>query len=400
MTGSDVLAIDRLSKAFTPNRPIDLPEFLAGRTSLLYRMLDAANTPGQHVILYGDRGIGKTSIAHVMALLTQEPDLSNGQRAVLVSCDANDTYGSIWRKVFQEVVLAERRLGFTVEGLADMSRWDPGDSIQSPNDARLLIHALPNPTVIVVDEFDRVPMNSDARRLMADTIKLFSDRNVRATIILVGVADSVSELIAEHQSVERNIAQVPVEAMSVAELAEIIKKGFASANMPFEDGLDERIARLSQGYPHYTHLLGLWAGRITVMRSSPQVDGRCLDAAIPAAIENVAGGMRQEYEQATDSTQPDNLFKHVLLACALAEKDSRGRFGIAAIKEPLERILGRPFLRPVSYQTHLAKFCDQRRGPVLRRVGSRRNFRWQFTNPQLVPFIRLQGVQEGLIPSD
>lgn len=68
MTGPDESPIDRLSMAFTPNRPIDLPEFLAGRIPLLRTMKDAIGTRGQHVILYGDRGIGKTSIAHVMAL--------------------------------------------------------------------------------------------------------------------------------------------------------------------------------------------------------------------------------------------------------------------------------------------------------------------------------------------
>lgn len=311
-------------------------------------------------------------------------------------CDTNDTYGSIWRKVSQEIILAPRKFGFV--GATAMDRLDIGDSIGSPNDARLLIQSLPSPTVIVIDEFDRVPANGDAKRLMADTIKLFSDRNVPSTIVLVGVADSISELIAEHRSIERNIAQVQVDAMSIEELAEIIQKGFGSTGMTFEDGLDKRIAHLSQGYPHYTHLLGFWTGRIAVQKSRSHVISRFLDDALPAAIENAAGGMRQEYEQATDSTQPDNLFKHVLLACALAEKDSRGRFGIAAIREPLVQILGRLSLRSVSFQGHLAKFCDSQRGPVLRRVGTRRNYRWQFTNPQLAPFIRLRGIHEGLIP--
>ena len=165
-------------------------------------------------------------------------------------------------------------------------------------------------------------------------------------------------------------------------------------------GSAHRCTRSDTYETHYTHLLGFWTGRIAVQKSSSQVISQFLDDALPAAIENAAGGMRQEYEQATDSTQPDNLFKHVLLACALAEKDSRGRFGIAAIREPLAQILRRPSLRSVSFQGHLAKFCDPQRGPVLRRVGTPRNYRWQFTNPQLAPFIRLRGIHEGLIPPD
>ena len=59
----DTMQLERLSQAFTPHRPIDLPKFLSGRVELLYRAMDAANTEGLHVILFGDRGTGKTSLA-------------------------------------------------------------------------------------------------------------------------------------------------------------------------------------------------------------------------------------------------------------------------------------------------------------------------------------------------
>jgi hypothetical protein len=44
------------------------------------------------------------------------------------------------------------------------------------------------------------------------TIKTLSDNasSIKTTLILVGVADSVDELIGEHQSIERAIKQVPM----------------------------------------------------------------------------------------------------------------------------------------------------------------------------------------------
>jgi Cdc6-like AAA superfamily ATPase len=399
VTGTDILAADRLAKAFTPNRPIDLPQLLSGRLDLLYRLQDIINTQGQHAILYGDRGVGKTSIARVLAILSQEPSEPNGNRAILISCDSRDDYASLWRKIFQEVLLAERQLGFgTSQAAAIVGRWNPDtSSIMSPNDVRLLIGGLLHHMVIVIDEFDRIPNDSDACRLMADTIKLFSDMNTRCTLILVGVADSIGDLIAEHQSISRNIAQVPVDVMSSPELAQIIQKGYGSAGLEFDADLANRCAFLSQGYPHYTHLLGLWTGRKAIERGSKRVTAEDLEAAIPTAIENTAGGIQLEYDVATDSNQPDNLFKPVLLACALADKDARGRFGVASLRDPLQRILNRPVIRAVAYQSHLAKFCEDSHGPVLRRSGTRRNYRWQFINPQLIPFVRLQGLRSGLL---
>ena len=397
-TSPDPLAIARLAKSFTPTRPIALPDLLSGRLSLLYRLLDDIESPSQHVLVYGNRGVGKTSIARVLAVLAQETDEPRGRRSIVVSCDSNDTYGSIWRKVFQEVLLTERQLGFDQHRERSIvGRWDPDDTISTPNDVRLLIEGLPNSTAIVIDEFDRIQTEGEASRLMTDTIKLFSDSGTSCTIILVGVGQSIENLITAHESISRNIDYVPVDPLEHWELAQIIQKGMHSANMTFEDGLDSRIAQLSQGYPHYTHLLGQWAGRRAIERKSQRVDSIDLTAAIPSSIENAAGGIRVEYDRATDSTQPRNLFKEVLLACAVAEKDVRGRFALAALHEPLKRILCPRSVGRSSYQRHLALFCEPEHGSVLVKTGRRKNYRWHFANPQLVPFVYLQGIHDKLI---
>lgn len=397
-TSLDPLAIARLDKSFTPRRPISLPDLLAGRLNLLYRLLDDIATPSQHVLLYGNRGVGKTSIARVLGVLSQEVDEPKGRRSIIVSCDSNDSYGSIWRKVFQEVLLAERQLGFEQHHERSIvGRWNPDDTIVTPNDVRLLIEALPNPATIIIDEFDRIQTEGEASRLMTDTIKLFSDSGTPCSIVLVGVGQSIEHLISAHESVSRNVDYVPVDPLEPSELAQIIQKGLHNANMTFDDGLDSRIAQLSQGYPHYTHLLGQWAGRRAVERGSQHVASSDLKAAIPSSIMSAAGSIRVEYDRATDSTQPKNLFKEVLLACALADKDVRGRFALGALHEPLQRILFPRKVARSSYQRHLSLFCEPEHGPALIKTGRRKNYRWHFANPQLVPFVYLQGIQEGLI---
>ena len=396
MKSPDLLAVDRLAKVFTPNRPIHLPALLSGRLDLLYRLQDDILTPGKHVLLYGDRGVGKTSIARVLGVLVQEPNEPSGNRSIVVACDSNDNFESIWRKVFQEVLLAERQLGFEQYATRSiMGRWNPQSPIGSPNDVRLLIGGLPNPTIVIIDEFDRV-QDSNTRLLITDTIKLFSDSDTRSSVVLVGVGQSIEELVSAHQSISRNLDYVSVDPMGEEELAAIIRKGFESSSLDFEGGLDFKIAQLSQGYPHYTHLLGLWAGRKAAGRGSDKVLSDDLKAAIPDSIQNAAGSIRLEYNQATDSNQPNNLFKQVLLACALTDKDIRGRFSLAAVREPLQKILSRS-IAPVSYQRHMATFCDPDHGPALVKTGRRRNYRWHFANPQLVPFVQLQGVHDGFI---
>jgi Cdc6-like AAA superfamily ATPase len=393
------MAIDpktiRLSEAFTPHRPVDLPNFLAGRVDLLYRAIDAANTEGLHIILFGDRGTGKTSIARVLGLLLQEPNRPDGRRVLSTSCNSVDTFTSIWRRVFQEILVAPRQLGFSPDqSQIAVHRMQDFDGTE-PNDVRLMVQALPNPSVIVIDEFDRVPADTDARRLMADTIKLFSDTGTKATIILLGVADSLAELFAEHQSIARNIEQIPVVPMSATELGDIVRKGYDYVGLGYEDSLPRQMAELSQGYPHYTHLLGLWAGRRALKDGAAVVTSTILDNAIPDALRGATGGVQQEYELAILSSQKDALFEEVLLACALARKDSLGRFATADVRTPLRMILGREV--PIGgYQSHLAKFCESERGPVLKKSGKMRSYRWQFVNPQIIPYILIRGKERGV----
>lgn len=390
----EVEPLVRLSVAFTPHQPISIPDFLSGRTDLIYRVTDAVNTEGLHVILYGDRGTGKTSIARV---LTKWLDDKQGRRCIFISGSSNDTYTTIWRKATQEILLAEQQIGFVQHQTAVITnRVDVGDSLKTPNDVRLFWQSLPNPSVIIIDEFDKISINSDARSLMADTIKLFSDYNVQVKLVIVGVGESIDELIKEHASISRNIAQVHVEPMTVAELSQIIRKGYEYAGLKYESNLDTRIAALSQGYPHYTHLLGLWSGRQAVENSQDGVTSEHLEIAIPRALRNAEGGLQHQYEQAIVSYRKDALFAQVLLACALAEKDSLGRFSVRAVQTPLKTITGLDYVTG-AYQGHLAKFCEEERGKVLIRSGKEKSYRWRFINPQLIPYILLKGISAGLI---
>ena len=390
-----------LRQFFTPTQPITLPDLLTGRMDLLSRVCEDLLLPSQHVLLYGDRGVGKTSIARVLALLAEGMEEAKSL-AITVSCDTNDTFSTIWRKVLQEVRISRRKpsIGLTRANEVEVvSRYSPSGDLDSPNDIRILvedsIEAGGLPLTVIIDEYDRV-VDDDARRLMTDTIKMFSDNSTGCTLVLVGVSQSVEELIDAHQSIARNLDFVHVEPMGTEELAKIVRNGFGKAGLDFEAGLDFRIGQLSQGYPHYTHLLGLLAGLSAVSRDSDVVTFQDLRKATNEALQRAAESIRLEYDSATDSTQPNNLYKEVLLACALVSKDDRGRFTLSWVGAPLQKLLDRP-IKPVGYQRHLSAFCLPERGPTLIKTGRPKNYRWRFANPQLIPFVILKGIEDGLV---
>jgi transcriptional regulator with AAA-type ATPase domain len=55
----------RVAQVFTPGAPIDQLSFLAGRVAILLDIVNAIAPKGQHVVVYGEWGVGKTSLTNV-----------------------------------------------------------------------------------------------------------------------------------------------------------------------------------------------------------------------------------------------------------------------------------------------------------------------------------------------
>lgn len=387
-----------LTASFSPNAPINLPDLLRGRIQEIQRTIEAVETSSMHAVIFGDRGVGKTSIGLVTAVIAQDESAPNGRRALIASCSSTDDFASIWKTVFEQILTVQRSVGFASDpGFISSGRLqlDP-DHFESPNSVRLVVESLPNPTMIFIDEFDRVT-DEATRALMAETIKLFSDRSTNATIVIVGVADDVSELMEAHRSIGRSLAEIQVDPLSQDELVEIVTAGLGEAGMTWASSVPHDIARLCHGYPNYAHLIGRSAGRAALNENRDRVEVEDVQSAIDDALRNSLQSLRTDYERAVASPQPVNLYREVLLACAIAEKDPLGRFAAADVRGPLRRITNRLDYDIPHFQSHLAKFIDGSRGPVLRRLGQPRSYRYRFVDPRMIPYVTLQGTTDGLI---
>lgn len=382
-------------RVFTPAAPINERDLFAGRRDQIRRVIDAINQRGQHVIIFGERGVGKTSLANVLTEFVGGVIL-----APRVNCDAADDYSSVWRKVFGDIDIGTTRRGTgfaATNGRTTASLLERLPKKITPEVVRqtLMLLGAQAFMIIVVDEFDRLA-DPQVRRLFADTIKTLSDHSIAATLVLVGVADSVDGLIAEHQSVERALVQVQMPRMSKEELEEIIRKGLDRLKMEIGPDALRRITLLSQGLPHYTHLLGLHATREAIDGGATAIELGQVTAAIGKALTQAQQTIRSAHHKATMSPRKDNLFERVLLACALAPTDDLGYFAPAEVRDPMSRIMKKRYDIP-SFARHLNHFCEAGRGAVLQRTGVKRRYRFRFANPLLQPFVIMQGIADGLI---
>ena len=60
------LLIAEINMAFTPAAPVDSKDLFAGRKREIEKVIGTVFQPGQHAVIYGERGVGKTSLANTL----------------------------------------------------------------------------------------------------------------------------------------------------------------------------------------------------------------------------------------------------------------------------------------------------------------------------------------------
>jgi DNA transposition AAA+ family ATPase len=379
--------IDTLLEAFSPSAPIDRRDVFAGRRDQLAALYTVMRQRGQHAVIYGERGVGKTSLASITVDQANRDEYFTAH----VICDSSDNFTSIWRKIFEEIrVVADGEHGTAVQYLRDLADI-------TPNEVRLALRGLTGgaPVLIFIDEFDQIK-SREVKHLFADTIKILSDQAIRATIVLVGVGDSVTDLIDEHSSVARAIVQVEMPRLPLRERQEIIDKGLTAAGMTITVEAANRITSLSQGLPHYVHRLAQQAGLAAVGAEQFEVTIDDVDSAIQVVVTDAQESVSKDYHIATYSTRPENLYEDVLLACACAPADDRGYFRAAAVEGPLSAMTGKNYKVP-AFARHLEAFRSEERRQVLVREGSPKYYRLRFRDPLLQPYVIMRGLRSNKV---
>lgn len=378
---------------FSPSVPIDQRNLFAGRVREIKEIIDAISTRGQHVVVYGERGVGKTSLVNILKQFLQGPIV------VRVSCHGEDSFESLWRRAFAEITyqVQSPKVGF------DASPYDEAVALSETLPSRFASDAIvsvlrrfPARMVFIFDEYDQVTSTA-VSSAFSQTIKALSDFAVDSTVILVGVGDSVDDLVRAHASIDRALVQIRMPRMTSKELAEIVEKAATELQVEFDADAKDMIVSLAQGLPHYVHLLGLYATRdaLTYFHRK-HIAMASVNMGITRAVDKAQRTLLDAYTSATNSNQKGHLFAAVLLACALAKPDDQGYFAPASVRKPLKRIAGRELDIP-AFSHHLHEFLQPERGEVLTRIGQERRWRYRFRDPLLQPLVVLKGLAKKTI---
>lgn len=369
---------------FRPRTPIDDSKLFSGRIAQIKELMDVIYEPGGHAIIHGERGVGKTSLANIIHQRIA-PQILN-VKAIPVDCSTKASFFDIWSHALD---------GFELDGSSVPALLKDSET---PYALYNVLSSLPSGVhyVFIFDEFDRLK-NPDAQSLMTDTIKHLSNNpRIKVTIIIVGVANTISSLFKDHESIVRATTQIKMPRMSAEELREIVTDRVGRLSMSAAEEALRKMVKYSQGLPGYMHLLGQLSTRAAIMRKSLTVGVSDVATAVSQALEKAHQSTREDYYRAIESSHPDSTYKEVLLACALADKNELGKFFAKSIREPYSQIRGRK-MEIFNFSPQLGNLCSVERGPALIKSGIKKKFQYEFSNPLLQPLVIMMGLRDGLI---
>jgi len=381
--------------AFSPAAPINEADHFSGRSTEITRLIDAVFERGRHPILFGERGVGKTSLGNTFHKLIGDA-ASRSVFPIWYQITPDDDFSSIWKSVFEQIMIQyEDDAGNTKqERLSEKyEKIRPGDvvrELKSTSDGKN--------KVIILDEYDNLT-DAASNSLIPHTMKALSDRGANATIMLIGVADSIDSLVENHASVSRNITEIKMPRMDEPEAELLILERTTRLGINIKTEAKWKIIILSRGLPSYLHQLSRDSILEALENKSLTVTEDHVDQAIRLLATQSDQSIYAAYSKAVSSNNSSALFSEVLLACAMAKSDDLGQFRPSDVIEPLSKILGRK-IEISNFSSQLSSFLSEKRGFVLERRGAKRAYKYRFLEPKMQPYVIMRGIADGNLRED
>ncbi len=388
---------------FTPRAPAGELMFInRTKDKLGERLEHALNELGAQIIVYGDTGVGKTSLVARIG----------GDRVARVECQDAKSFRDLLLDAFGALgVVQELRFAETHEKASEAgAEMSGGLGYIASLKARLstkvgekatrefevtqqplidvLIEAMVDAGkhILFFDNFENIK-DEGVRRSIAELMVALSDRaresgNVK--IVLAGIAESATDLLHLSDSAARRAAEVSAGTMSPREIAEIVTRGMGLLGIAIGPDEVELIARLSAGYPYVAHLISLYAA-LGASDAGKEVTPAVLEEAIAKAVDDFHLDFSTRYRRAVEQSggvRPRRRILHALAESDLADFDFDE--ALAAVKAKYGGETAYTY-----FNAAIGALCTENHGSLLRKRSLRGKNRYSFQNPLARAFIRL-----------
>lgn len=382
---------------------------LGGLPGLQDSLQDALRERGGQVLLYGDTGVGKSSLLKYAA---EEEMLDY----VLVECNTGMSYDDILESAIRQLVdIKEISRTVKVTGSVEVSGeggvpWitkltgkikgeagrDKTFEVLDKAALDVLTTAMDaaDKWLIVLDNFQNIK-DLSVRERVAQGMETLSDRAGRSEgrdfkFVVIGIASDAATLLGDSRSYGRRTTELGVPRMPDDEIAEILRRGFEILEIGVDDDVVDELVFFSDGFPYFAHLLGLELARAARRAGVEEVEGSTVELALRRAAKAVSSSyadrLRRAYEAGGD-VQPRKRILRLLAKSS--ERVWTGSEVVDLWEATYESRPNYSFLHSA-----LGQLSDEKYGNVLARTGPKRRYVFTFSDPHLRPFLRIAIAEE------
>ncbi len=404
--------IKMLNLHVSASGPVRTIERLFGREKELSLIEEALYAEGRHIFIFGDRGVGKSSLAASAAAQYQSSDSepiqigcgpdttfyrtiedlaervikkSNGKRNYAVTQTVKVKFYTIkWNNINEEVAIPNVDSMYTaVEAIEDVSKYHS---------------ATP---VVVIDEFDQIESDEE-RKLFANFLKVLGDRGVNIKFVFTGVAASLFKLLGDHESSFRQLHTIELQRLNWSAREAIVNDAIHAFGLAIDPKIVYGIAKISNGFPYYVHLITeklLWSA----FHDESVVDEINNDHfinAIEDAILSINAQLQRPYDLATQHRTND--YREILWATADSESMIRYTDGMfksyLRIHQQLYGSNPDPDSRPLprdKFMTRVLNLKKQNYGNIIENPSERRGL-YSYRENILRGFVAMKALEAGI----
>lgn len=250
-----------IHRGFAAALPVEDRFGLSGRQREIDAMVSGVVLERKHVVVYGLRGSGKTSLVRVFGDFADEV----GNIVLYESTSGNIGFADLFRPFLDTLPGLERDAALAAR-VATMQAGSFG-----VRDLATVLGEIRQPTVLVLDEFDRID-DVAVQMEVAALLKLVSDMHAKVQIVLVGIAANVDDLIAGHPSLRRHMLVVPVGPIAGDAIGTLLDGCARKSGMAFAPDAVATVSHLAGGSPYHARLFGVKSALAADARGSNRIE--------------------------------------------------------------------------------------------------------------------------------
>ncbi len=374
---------------FTPTRPKKDYRDFSGRRDTIEAIIQAVEEERSHVVLLGEKSLGKTSLMNIIAECAKEAGYLVARMTGTADLNFEHFIFAILEQFSARIAetpvkdILQKRLG--TEDLCELV--DRERELDVPAAIKIFQRLTEHQAIVLVDDFERIE-NAELKARIGELMGVLSDQGAWLSLLLFGRASRAGDILPESFQSLPNITWIKLQPMSEEDAARVIARGVSAVGVQFGDEVTESIIRLSQGIPSAIQWLCLLAIRRATQRYASEVEVHDLADVVALATSKIDAKLSAFYDQVCGPTRC-SWADDVLYLAVQTPADSNGVFSTEMMSRISSDVLGRSAME-LPLHSALSRFTAEDGKPILEKVWTASGTCYRFLNPAMRAIVMLK----------